>query len=901
MGELGPGDQVFDEAGRVTTVTAVFDVTPTEAYRLEFSDGTSIDACGDHQWVTWDHGARRAFNRSQANDSTMGFPENWPQWRSPGKGRPGSSRGYQSQGPMTRTTSEIVSTLTYGKRDDLTHCIPLCGALELPEKDLPIDPWLFGYWLGNGSSRSGSLCTHAEDEKYVREQISFVGYEAGQTWEQKGDALKAEFSVYWLVSKLRQQKSLGTKHVPPEYLRGSIRQRKAFLAGLLDSDGHISSTNGTVLFSNTNEGLVDTVVEVARSLGQKPVKTFCPSSLVGNRKGNWLVTWRPTFNPMWSPRKAANYQQLGVQALRNYHRMIKRAVPIPLQPMRCITVDSPNAMFLAGKGMIPTHNSRAGSEWIVGKALKHPYDNHGVPTEWLVAAETLADARTICMEGPAGIIRVLERRGVKYRYKRSPRPMILFPSGSKIYTEGADDPDIGRGLNLAGSWLDEVCVAEGESVATRRGNVPVQDVQVGDQVMTRQGWRPVVHAGLTRQGAELLEIRTETGTVRVTPEHRVWADGAWQQAKDVAPGYVVTTLQPGAGGTETLVLDVVKVNRADVYDITVEGDAPEFYAGSGQLLVHNCKWRFPKRSWEEGIMPALRADLAGSHPQAFVTTTPKPINILQEWVSRNDGTVHVIRGSTFDNSSNLSALVIQELKRRYDGTSIGRQELYGELIEGFEGALFSRLDIENYRVEATPDNIVNTVVGVDPSLTGEDDEMGIVVVSRDRENHLYVLADRSIMSVGRAAALEAWRVVAEWGADELICEVTIGKRWMQQVFHDAYYELVGQGLFPVNTKPPIKGIDSKVGKRTRGEPVAMRCEQGRLHMVGHMQELENQMSMFTGWGSHDSPDRLDALVHACRFLMEGEKKQVRIASPRDVLSTTLQSLWNETGSYNTNF
>lgn len=300
-------------------------------------------------------------------------------------------------------------------------------------------------------------------------------------------------------------------------------------------------------------------------------------------------------------------------------------------------------------------------------------------------------------------------------------------------------------------------------------------------------------------------------------------------------------------------------------------------------------------------MPSLRADLAGDHPRAFVTTTPKPIDIIQEWVKRGvdgDPTVHIIRGSTFDNRNNLSALVIEELKRRYEGTTIGLQELYGELVEGFDGALFSRLDIENNRVDDTPDGIVNIVVGVDPSLTGEDDEMGIVVAARDRDKHIYILADRSIMSVGRAAALEAWRVVAEFGADKLVCEVNLGKRWMSQVFHDAYYEMVGQGIFPANTKPPIVGIDTKIGKKTRGEPVAMRCEQGRLHMVGHMPKLEDQMATFVGWGTNESPDRLDAMVHACRFLMDSEKKEARITSPRDALSTTLQSLWNEAGSYN---
>jgi phage terminase large subunit-like protein len=350
-----------------------------------------------------------------------------------------------------------------------------------------------------------------------------------------------------------------------------------------------------------------------------------------------------------------------------------------------------------------------------------------------------------------------------------------------------------------------------------------------------------------------------------------------------------------------IVLNVQPVSKSNVYDVTVEGDWPEFFAGSGQILVHNCKWKYPKLSWESGIMPSLRADLIGDHPRAFVTTTPKPINILEEWVRRNDGTVHVIRGSTFDNASNLSALVITELRKRYDGTAVGRQELYGEMIEGFEGALFTRLDIENNRLDTVPDNLIATVVGVDPSLTGEDDEMGIVVVARDRNNHLHVLADRSIMGVGRSAALEAWRVVADWGANELICEVTIGKRWMQQVFHDAYYELVKQGMFPENTKPPIKGVDSKIGKKLRAEPIGMRCEQGRLHHVGYFEKLEDQMVTFTGWGNEESPDRLDAMVHAARYLLEGEKKQARISSPQDVLSSTLQSLWAEVGSYRADF
>lgn len=419
-------------------------------------------------------------------------------------------------------------------------------------------------------------------------------------------------------------------------------------------------------------------------------------------------------------------------------------------------------LALAGRGW---GKSRSGSEWIVERVQKHPYDVHGVPTEWLVIGETLSDARAICMEGPAGILRVLDRRKIKHRYLKSPRPGIIFPSGARIHTEGADDKDVGRGYNAAGAWLDEIA-----------------------------------------------------------------------------------------------------------------------------------KWRWPKESWDEGIMPSLRADLANDQPRAFVTTTPKPIKLLSEWIRRTDGSVHLMRGSTFDNSANLSGAVLTELRNRYEGTLIGRQELYGEILEAFEGALFNRLDLENFRVADVPDNIVNTIVGVDPSLTGEDDEMGVVVVSNTADRDMWVLADRSIMAVGRAAALHCWRVVAEFGADMLIYEENLGKRWMRTVFEDAYRESCGLGLFPKGTRPPMKGIDAKTGKRTRAEPVAMRSEQGRLHMVGKMPELEDQMVMFNSWGTNESPDRLDALVHACRFIMAGEKKASVVTTPAD-FSSTLQNLFAQTARW----
>ena len=403
-------------------------------------------------------------------------------------------------------------------------------------------------------------------------------------------------------------------------------------------------------------------------------------------------------------------------------------------------------LALAGRGF---GKSRSSSEWIIERVLQHPFDRHGTPTEHLVVADTLADARTINAEGPSGLLNVLARRKIDHRYKQSPRPMVLFPDGAKIYMEGADDPDTGRGYTAASIVCDEMA-----------------------------------------------------------------------------------------------------------------------------------KWIKPYETWYEGLLPSLRADLVGDHPRAFVTTTPKPINLLIEWLGRmGDGSIHVITGSTFDNATNLSAHALRELKLRYDGTSLGEQELYGKLLELAGGGLFKRMDIVKYRVNELPAGIVATVVGMDPNLTGEDAQTGIVVCSRDKENHLYIRADRTVQDSGRHAALWAWRAVAEFAADHLVYEENLGKRYLQEVLQDAYQELVEQGMFPRGTTPPMKPVHAKHGKKTRAEPVAMRSEQGRMHMVGTHDLLEGQMVMFDPESTRESPDRMDALVHACLELMSGEKRRMNISDP----------------------
>lgn len=406
-------------------------------------------------------------------------------------------------------------------------------------------------------------------------------------------------------------------------------------------------------------------------------------------------------------------------------------------------------LFMGGRG---TGKTQAGSEWLVDRALDHPYDTSGFPVDRLVVAYNVSDARTTCIEGSSGIIRVLNRRQIPFTYVQSPKPkIVLSETGTRIHFTGANSEDIGRGLNLADVWMDEII-----------------------------------------------------------------------------------------------------------------------------------KWDDVEKIWKFGIHPALRANLPGDKPRAFVTTTPKPIPILQKWSKRTDGFISISRGSTFDNSANLSEDFINEIRDAYEGTLVGRQELYGELIDGLEGPLFSMVDINKHRVEESPP-LSHIVLGVDPALIGAEggDWMGVIVVGRDAMEEAYVLADQSIKAAGRDAANHIWTTFAKYKCDVLAVEVNLGRQWLTTVLKDSYEEMKKAGLFPEHTTPPIKEIFSTHGKKLRAEPVALRYQQGRVHHVGNLEVLEAQMVSFDPLDSKDSPDRLDALVHAVRHLMGGEKKTMRIFRPTD--------------------
>ncbi len=264
-------------------------------------------------------------------------------------------------------------------------------------------------------------------------------------------------------------------------------------------------------------------------------------------------------------------------------------------------------------------------------------------------------------------------------------------------------------------------------------------------------------------------------------------------------------------------------------------------------------WQYPNQTWNN-LNFALRL---GQPPKCVVTTTPKSIELVRT-LSNGPG-VHVTRGTTFQNKDNLAPEFFDAIVEQYDGTRLGRQEIYAELIDQDENALWKRAWIEDARLTSHPP-VARIVVAIDPAMSAKpsSSETGIVVVGADmHREHAYVLADESGRLTPQGWAMRAVHLFDKFNASRIIAEDNAGGDLVKSTLKAA-----------VPRTLPYKGIKARTGKYLRAEPVAALYEQGRVHHVGRFPELEDQMCTWSAeLGPSGSPDRADALVHAITELM----------------------------------
>jgi phage terminase large subunit-like protein len=265
-------------------------------------------------------------------------------------------------------------------------------------------------------------------------------------------------------------------------------------------------------------------------------------------------------------------------------------------------------------------------------------------------------------------------------------------------------------------------------------------------------------------------------------------------------------------------------------------------------------WRYGIEAWDM-LMFGFRL---GDNPQGAIATTPKNCAVLRE-VMKTPGIV-ITRGTTFENRDNLPPVFFDRIVGKYEGTRIGRQELYAELLEDNPGALWRREWIDNNRVVKPPDDVVRVAVAMDPAATSgaSADDCGIIgaaSVGKRNEREFYPLDDATMHGTPSAQASAAVTLYHKLNADVLVVEKNNGGEWLETVIKQ------------VDPKVRVKLISATRGKHTRAEPISYLYEQGRAHHVGTFPALEDELCQ---WEPGDkSPNRLDALVWACTELMSG--------------------------------
>jgi replicative DNA helicase len=416
MGDIAVGDWLIDADGNPTRVVAATDVMKGRpCFEVEFSDGTVIIADAEHQWRTETRASRKS-----AQAAAIGY------------NRMRNQRTFAA----VRTTREIAQTLRCPTADRrLNHSVANAASIQAPERELLVPPYTLGAWLGDSTSASAQITT-ADPEIVMRieaeglvahpsaaakyryqlrlpeappiaerecvvcgrlfipqtSQVRACGRSCGGRARFISDPVAVPScsrcggpscglrlcqvcrnAVGTLQARLRTIAVLGRKHIPIEYLRASEQQRRALLAGLLDTDGTVAA-GGSVQFCVTSRRLATDVAELIVSLGYrcqtvtKPVKGRGPDTSVA-----YTINFSTEDEVFRLHRKKLLHKKRRTVrgTARCGSRFIVDVRPTASVPVRCVQVDNDSHMYLASRAMVPTHNSTLGLDFLRSCSIKN--------------------------------------------------------------------------------------------------------------------------------------------------------------------------------------------------------------------------------------------------------------------------------------------------------------------------------------------------------------------------------------------------------------------------------------------------------------------------------------------------------------------------------------------------
>lgn len=379
MGDLQAGDMVLGTAGHAVNVTKKSGVHHRPCYELTFTDGSSVVCDNVHLWRV--QVVRHRYATPTKTGGTL-------------------YSGAQPPEMMVVDSDELFELRrTVGPE---SIYIDTCKPLDRRDRALPLDPWMLGAWLGDGSSRAGDFAIGDAD---VRDMMALLGshwetvgeaYKSGNAWQvtcgkpipgacgyghpmenvsgrnrcknaQSHDLDSPTRYNQSLSGVLRGLNLLHNKHIPQQYLRASYRQRLELLQGLMDTDGSWNPLRRRAVFVTTLEPLASGVVELLRTFGINPqhFKKRYRNPVRDDRTAHYIEFRPMDLNPFQLPRKAEQVEahlqvvkrNYGLGPAKAYRRTLASMSPVSSVPTQCIAVDAEDSMYLAGHGFIPTHNT----------------------------------------------------------------------------------------------------------------------------------------------------------------------------------------------------------------------------------------------------------------------------------------------------------------------------------------------------------------------------------------------------------------------------------------------------------------------------------------------------------------------------------------------------------------
>lgn len=311
LNNLKVDDTIYGRDGKETTIKFITETMYDHTvYDVEFDNGEIIKADKDHIWTVGYSGCK---------DKRIDL-----------------------------TTSELVPFIDRKRKQGIAVFVDVCNPIEYDKKQLPIDPYTLGVWLGDGNKCDGRITCYIDD--YQNYEDNFP-YDVDTLIPDNRSKFTGRFNVKGLNKLIRENNLKNNKHIPSEYIRSSIEDRIELIRGLMDSDGYIPKKGNTCQFYQKNEEFIDNVRFILSTLGVKSTK----SVRMIKECNYYTLTFTPYFNPFKLKRKYDRYNP-------KFHPKLKRHYFVSINecdsvPVKCIQVDNEDHLFLAGETLIPTHNT----------------------------------------------------------------------------------------------------------------------------------------------------------------------------------------------------------------------------------------------------------------------------------------------------------------------------------------------------------------------------------------------------------------------------------------------------------------------------------------------------------------------------------------------------------------